>query len=52
MGQPAVAINSVQGSLKVIDKKIKEVLAEKLANKKHVGSYHNASKSCASASLT
>lgn len=37
MGQPAVAINSVQGSLKVIDKKIKEVLAEKLANKKARG---------------
>lgn len=37
MGQPAVAINSVQGSLKVIDTKIKNVLAEKLANKKARG---------------
>lgn len=36
-GHPAVAINSVQGSLKVIDAKIKDVLAEKLANKKARG---------------
>lgn len=36
-GQPAVAINSVQGSLKVIEKKIKQVLAEKLVAKEARG---------------
>lgn len=37
MGQPAVAVNSTQGSLKVIEKKIKEVLADKLAAKEAKG---------------
>lgn len=36
-GQPAVAINSINGSLKVIEKKINEVLAEKLAKRKEKG---------------
>ncbi|MCP0886147.1 ribosome biogenesis GTPase YlqF [Ligilactobacillus sp. WILCCON 0076] len=36
-GQPAVAINSMQGSLKVIEKKIRIVLAEKLAKKEEKG---------------
>ena len=36
-GQPAVAINSVQGSLKIIEKKIKQVLADKLAAKEARG---------------
>ena len=36
-GQPAVAINSNQGSLKIIEKKIKEVMADKLARRQEKG---------------
>ncbi len=36
-GQPAIAINSNQGSLKTIEKKIKEVMAEKLNKRKEKG---------------
>lgn len=36
-GQPAVAVNSTNGSLKVIEKKINSVLADKLAKRKEKG---------------
>ena len=36
-GQPAIAINSNQGSLKIIEKKIKEVMADKLARRQEKG---------------
>lgn len=36
-GQPAIAINSNQGSLKIIEKKIKNVMADKLAQRQEKG---------------
>lgn len=36
-GQPAIAINSNQGSLKIIEKKIKEIMADKLAQRQEKG---------------
>ncbi|MGZ7862495.1 ribosome biogenesis GTPase YlqF [Ligilactobacillus salivarius] len=37
MGQPAIAVNSNSGNLKIIEKKIKEILADKLQSRKEKG---------------
>lgn len=37
MGQPAIAVNSNSGNLKIIEKKIKEILADKLQSRKERG---------------
>lgn len=37
MGQPAIAVNSNGGNLKIIEKKIKEILADKLQSRKEKG---------------
>lgn len=47
-GHPAIAVNSNQGTLPAIEKKIKEVLKEKIAAKKHAESRIRESRRCAS----
>lgn len=37
MGQPAIAVNSNSGNLKIIEKKIKEILADRLQSRKEKG---------------
>lgn len=37
MGQPAIVVNSNSGNLKIIEKKIKEILADKLQSRKEKG---------------
>ena len=37
MGQPAIAVNSNSGNLKIIEKKIKEILADKIQSRKEKG---------------
>lgn len=37
IGQPAIAVNSNSGNLKIIEKKIKEILADKLQSRKEKG---------------
>lgn len=37
MGQPAIAVNSNSGNLKIIEKKIKEILVDKLQSRKEKG---------------
>ena len=37
MGQPAIAVNSNSGNFKIIEKKIKEILADKLQSRKEKG---------------
>lgn len=37
MGQPAIAVNSNSGNLKIIEKKIKKILADKLQSRKEKG---------------
>ncbi|WP_369021906.1 ribosome biogenesis GTPase YlqF [Ligilactobacillus salivarius] len=37
MGQPAIAVNSNSGNLKIIEKKIREILADKLQSRKEKG---------------
>ena len=37
MGQPAITVNSNSGNLKIIEKKIKEILADKLQSRKEKG---------------